>query len=91
MCPCASRRDIPSPGAVPDLLDADGGGDARPDVEALVLQERGLVVVVDHHLHPCHRGQQGDVILLLCPQDKGQPWQAERGKCGTARGEIRTS
>lgn len=56
------------------LADADGGGDARADMEALVLQERGLVVAVDHHLHPSHSGEQRYVLLLLSPQDQGQPW-----------------
>ena len=54
------------------LLNAYGGCNAWSDVEAFVLKERRLVVVVYHHFHTRYCRQEGDVILLLCSQDKGK-------------------
>lgn len=60
------------------LSDANGGLRPWPDAEASVLQEGGVVTLVDHDFDASLRGQQREVVLLLSPEDQADPWGRPR-------------
>lgn len=59
------------------LSDADCGLGARPDAEALVLQEGRVVMPMNHDLDASLRGQQREVVLLPSPEDQANPWEGK--------------
>jgi hypothetical protein len=66
----------------PCLPHADGGLHTRPQIEATIIHKGRLILPMHHYPGPGHRGQQGNVVNLLCAQCQGQTWDAAGAELG---------
>lgn len=71
------------------LSHADGCFYTRTDIEASLIHEGGLILIVDHHAGSCHCGQYWDKVILLSADHQREAYGKNRksrvgmvGDCG---------